>query len=77
MKIVRSLVDSGLLLNGVNETTQNEVKEQKNGFLSTLLRKLGASLLGNMLTGKGIIRAGYENKKGKGIIRAIYGSKRS
>ena len=38
-----------------------------------LLGTLGASLLGNLLTGKGIIRAGSENKKGKGIVRAGYG----
>ena len=54
MKIVKSLEDSGLLLNGVSETTQNEAKEQKGGFLSILLGTLGASLLGNMLAGKGI-----------------------
>ena len=35
-----------------------------------LLGTLGASLLGNLLTGKGIIRAGTGNKKGKGIVRA-------
>ena len=40
-----------------------------------LLGVLGASLLGNMLIGQGIIRAGYENKKEKGILRAGYGSK--
>ena len=34
---------------------------------------LGASLLGNMLAGKGIVRAGSGNKKGKGIVRAGYG----
>ena len=28
-----------------------------------------------MLSGKGIVGAGYENKKGKGILRAGYGSK--
>ena len=57
MKIVKSLEDSGLLLKGVSETIQNEVKEQKGGFLSMLLGTLVASLLGNMLTGKGSIRA--------------------
>ena len=66
IKIVKSLEDSGLLLKGVTETVQNEVKEQKGGFLSMLLGTLGASLLGNLLTGKGIHRAG----KGKGIHRA-------
>ena len=66
IKIVKSLEDSGLLLKGVTETVQNEVKKQKGGFLSMLLGTLGASLLGNLLTGKGIHRAG----KGKGIHRA-------
>ena len=41
-----------------------------------LLAALGASLLGNMLAGKGIVRAGYSSKE-KGIIRAGYGSKGS
>ena len=38
-----------------------------------LLGNLGASLLGNILAGKGIVRAGSGNKKGKGIVRAGYG----
>ena len=54
IKIIKSLEDSGLLLKGVTETVQNEVKEQKGRFLSMLLGKLGASLLGNILTGQGI-----------------------
>ena len=58
IQIVKSLEDSGLLLKGVTESVQNEVKEQKGGFLSTLLGILGASLSGNLLTGKGIYRAG-------------------
>ena len=33
IKIVKSLEDSGLLLKGVHETVQHEVKEQKGGFL--------------------------------------------
>ena len=57
IKIVKSLEDSGLLLKGVSETVQNEAKEQKGGFLSMLLGTLGASLLGNILAGKGINRA--------------------
>ena len=61
---------------GVSETIQNEAKQQKGGFLSMLLGTLGASLLGNILAGKGFIRAGY-GSKGKGIIRAGYGSKGS
>ena len=58
IKIVKSLEDSGLFLKGVTESVQNEVKEQRRGFLSALLDTLGASLLGNLLTGKGINRAG-------------------
>ena len=67
IKIVKSLEDSGLLLKGVTETVQNEVKEQKGGFLSMLLGTLGASLLGNLLTGKGI------NRASEGVLRAGYG----
>ena len=51
------------------------MKEQKGGFLSMLLGTLGASLLGNMLVGKGIVRAGSESKKQKAIARAGYGNK--
>ena len=40
-----------------------------------LLGTLGASLLGNVLAGKGIVRAGYGNKEGKGMLRVGYGSK--
>ena len=35
-----------------------------------LLGTLGASLLGNLLVGKGIVRAGSGNKTEKGIVRA-------
>ena len=58
IKIVKSLEDSGLLLKGVTETAQNEVKEQKGGFLSMLLGRLGANLLGNILTEKEYIEQG-------------------
>ena len=57
-KIVKSLEDSCLLLKGVTETVQNEAEEQKGGFLSVVLGTLSASLLGSLLTGKGIYRAG-------------------
>ena len=62
MKIVKSLEESGLLIKRVSETIKNETKEQKRGFLGMVLDTLGASLLGNLLTGrsicKGPIRAG-------------------
>ena len=71
LKIIKSLEDSGLLLEGVSETIKNETKEQKGGFLSMLLGTLGANLLGNILVGKGVMRAG------EGTVRVGYGSKRS
>ena len=58
IKIVKSLEDSGLLLNGVTESVKNEIKEQKSRFISMLLGTLGASLLGNLVAGKGVDRAG-------------------
>ena len=86
IKIVTSLEDSGLLVKGVTETFQNEVKEQKGQFLSMLLGTLGASLSGNILTnrgaivrrkGRGINRAGdaaIATRQGRGIVRAGYRS---
>ena len=56
-KIVHALEDSGISSKGVTETIKNETKEQKGGFLSMLLDTLGVSLLGNLLTGIGIVRA--------------------
>ena len=58
MNIVQALEDSNILLKRVTKTIKNETKEQKRGFLSMLLGTLGASLLGNLLTGKGIVKAG-------------------
>ena len=70
IKIVKSLENSCLLLKGVSETIPNEAKEENGGFLSMFLGTLGANLLGNMLAGKGM------NRAGKIFIRAGYGSKR-
>ena len=72
MKIIEALENSGILLKGVSKTIENETKEQRGGFLSMLLGALGASLLGNSLTGgKVIMRAG------DGIVRAGSGSKKN
>ena len=71
IKIIKALENSGTLLKGVSKAIKNETKEQKGGFLSMLLGTLGASLLGNLLTGgKGIMRAG------DGIGRARSGNKK-
>ena len=81
MKIIEELENSDILLKGVSKTIKNEIKEQRGGFLSMLLGTLGASLLGNLLTGKGIMRAGEGNvvsrAKRDGIVRAGEGSKKN
>ena len=70
IKIIQVLENFSILRKGVTKTIKNETEEQKGGFLSMLLGTLGATLLGNLLTGKGILRAGSGNKKGKRIVRA-------
>ena len=60
MKIIRSLEGFRLWIKDVSEIIENEAKEQKVGFFSTLLGALGASLLGNLLTGKVTIKAGED-----------------
>ena len=82
MKIIETLENSGILLKGVSKTNENKTKEQRGGFLSMLLGTLGASLLGNSLSGgKGIVTAGEGNvarrAKGDGIVRAGEGSKKN
>ena len=75
IKIVQILENSDILLKGVTKTIKNETKEQKGGFLSTLLGTLGASLLGDLLTkklsGKGTVRAG------EGFLRSGAGIEKS
>ena len=61
------LKESGLLNKGDSKTIKIEAKEQKAGFIDTLMATLGASLLGNLLVDKGVIKAH------KGIIRAGQG----
>ena len=75
IKIIQGLEDSNILLKGVPKTIKNETKEQKGWFLSMLLGTLGATLLGNLLTGKWNLRAGSGNKKGKGIVIVGSGKK--
>ena len=59
IKIVTALEEHDILLKGVSKTIKNETKELKGGFLSMLLGTLGASSLGNLLSGKGMYRTGY------------------
>ena len=71
LKIVKSLEDSGMLLNGVSETIKNDANKQKGVFVRMLLGTLGASLLGDVLFCKGVKSA--EDR----TARVGYGSKRS
>ena len=79
IKIIEALENSDILLKGVTKTIENETKEETGGFLSMLLGTLGASLLGNLLTGgKGILRAGDGIvRAGDGIVTAREGSKKN
>ena len=82
MKIVKSLEDAGLLIKGISGTIKNEAKDQKGGFFSMSLSTLGASLLGNLLTGKGVKQSNTldrvatisnrtpANIAGRGVMRA-------
>ena len=68
MKIIQPLEESGLLIKGISEAIKNEGKEQKGGFLGMLL---GDTLLGDILTGRNIIRAGeHKSRDGEGTVRA-------
>ena len=71
IKVIEALENSGILLKRVTKTIENETEEQRGGFLSMLLGTLGASLLGNLLSGKGLACAG------QGIVRAGEGVKKN
>ena len=64
IKIFKSPEEAGLLVKAVSKTIKNESKEPNGEFLGILLGTLGASLLGNLFTGKDAIRAG------EGTVRA-------
>ena len=71
IKIVAALEERDILLKGTTKTTKNNTKKQEGGFLSMLIGTLGASLLGNLLTGKGLYRTG------KGMYRTGQGLKKN
>ena len=67
-KTITALEEHNILLKGTGKTIKNETKEQKGGFLSTLLGTVGASLLGNLLAVKGMCRTGKEMyRTGQGL----------
>ena len=65
MKIIQALEDSNIVLKEISKTTKNDIKEQNGNGLGMILGTLGASLLGNLLSGKRIYRS-YR----KGMYRA-------
>ena len=78
IKTFKSFEESGLVIKGVRPTIKNEAKEKKEGFLNMLLgalldAALGASLLGNLLTGEGVTAT----SQGQGTIRAVEGTIRA
>ena len=71
IKIIKSVEDSGVLINGVNETLKDETKKQEDGFLQALLALLAVSSVQPVISsvvkgisGRGVRRAGrvYINK---------------
>ena len=70
-KIIKSLENPGVLNDGSSKTGKHEItrnkKTRRRFFFFFLLRTSGASMLGNALTGKGIMRAG------KRVMRATKG----
>ena len=72
MKIVKSLEESSLLVEGVSKSIKNKAKEQKGGLLGMSLGTLDSSLSGNLLTGKSTVRPGEGTiRAGEGMVRAI------
>ena len=68
MKILKSLEETDLLTKDISETIQNEAEKQK-GFLGLLYGTLGASFIGNLVTGKGVKRPKFSNIPSRGVIR--------
>ena len=71
IKIATALEEHDILLKGTNKAIKNKIKKQEGGFLSMLLGTLGASFLGNLLTGKGLYRTG------QGMYRTGQGLKKT
>ena len=65
MEIIQAFEDSNISHKGITKKIENGTKKQEGGFLGTLVGTLGSILLGNLLSDKGIVRAGSGNKKRK------------
>ena len=58
IKVIKLLASSIVLIDGVSETMKTQNKKQEGGFLDMLLGTIGVSVLGNILTVNGVMRAG-------------------
>ena len=65
MKIIQTVKNSNILPEGVTKAAKNEISEQRGGCLGILMGTVASILLGNILSGKGIVRTGSGNKKEK------------
>ena len=72
MKIMKSLEDSGVFIDGVTERVKHEIKKQEGRFLGALLASLAVSLVQPVIVtvvketserGVRIAGRGYMNKK--------------
>lgn len=59
LKIMKSIEENGVFIEGISDTVKQKVNKQKGGLLSLLLGTLASSILGNILSGKGWYRSGY------------------
>ena len=68
-KNIKTLKDSGVLIDGVTETVKHKIKEQENGFLRALLAPLAASLVQTVISSsvKGISGIGVR-RSGRGYM---------
>ena len=57
IRIIKLLENLGELTDGVRETVKLDIEKQEGGFLTMLFWTLAASMLGNMLTEKVVLRA--------------------
>ena len=55
MKINKSRAESGLIITSVSKTVEIEAKKQDGRIFGMLFGAVGASLLGNMSAGKGVV----------------------
>ena len=63
LKIMKSLEENGVFIEGISDTVKQKVNKQKGGLLSLLLGTLASSILGNILSDKGWYRSGYDVNK--------------